>query len=155
MPGCLRVVLWFIGGFIVIAVAATIFDRVTGPLPGARHPDQFIPADESAAAGRAAAAANNVKLLKFSWRKGGFGTVMIGTFTIANENEFAVKDIPVACKLTAPSGTVLGVAAATIYERFAPHSRKTISELNMGSPIAIDFSQAAGASCELGPFGRD
>lgn len=103
---------------------------------------------------RGIAAGRKVNLTNFDWRKGGFGTVMIATFTISNENDFAIKDLYVACELTAPSGTKIGYAAATLYERVPAHGRKTVREVNMGSGISRDFNQAATASCKLGPFDK-
>jgi hypothetical protein len=116
------------------------------PRPGSR--DQFIPAGKTAEQATQA----KVSLIKFGWRKGGFDTVMIASFTIDNANDVAIKDILVTCELTAHSGTAVGVTAATIYERIPAHARKTIREVNMGSGVSIAFSQAATASCKLASF---
>jgi len=145
MRGCLLVVLWLIGGFVVIAIVATVADRMTGP-----PPQQTA----KAAAAESEAAGHKVSLVDYSWRKGGFNTVMIATFTIANGNDFAIKDLYVACELSARSGTTIGVTAVTIYDTVPARGRKTFREINMGSGITLDFNQAASASCKLGPFKR-
>jgi hypothetical protein len=146
MRGCLFALLWIVGGFIVIAVAATIYDRMTPPLvgqpPGVGAEAPLI------------AAQRNVALLDFAWRKGGFETVMIATFTIKNDNDFAIKDMYVGCVLSARSGTTLGAASTTIYDTVPAHSRRTFREINLGAPVAIDFGQASAASCKLGQFAR-
>jgi len=100
-------------------------------------------------------APGSVKLQSYSWRKGGFGTVILGTFTIENRNDFAIKDIDVVCQLTGQSGTVVGYTASTIYETVAAHSHKTVRELNMGSGVSVDFNQAAAAYCKLGAMSRN
>src|SRR5436190_1406651 len=58
-----------------------------------------------------------VSLKTFRWKKGGFDSVMIASFTIQNNNEYAVKDIDVGCRLLANSGTEIDSARQTIYER--------------------------------------
>lgn len=43
----------------------------------------------------------------FRWEKGGFGAVMVATFAIYNDNEFAVKDVEVTCVHSTPGGTLI------------------------------------------------
>jgi hypothetical protein len=147
MPGCLQVVFWIIGVFVAIAVIATVADRMTGPPPGVVP---LVGGESSEAA-----LVQKPRLVDFGWSKGGFGAVMIARFTIANDNDFPIKDIAVACTLSARSGTTIGMAATTIYDKLPAHGRRVFREVNMGFPLSVDFGQAANASCELGKFARD
>src|SRR5258707_444565 len=49
----------------------------------------------------------NMKLDKFSWSDSGFGLIMTASFTVANNNKFAVKDIEISCVTRGESGTLL------------------------------------------------
>jgi hypothetical protein len=95
-----------------------------------------------------------VSLAKFDWRKGGFGTVVVATFWIKNNEAFPVKDVDVACELFGKSGTVLGAVASTIYQTIPPHSQRVIRDLNMGSGVVLDMNQAASANCKIGAMSR-
>jgi hypothetical protein len=86
-----------------------------------------------------------VELSKFSWKKGGFDTVMLANFTLASTLPFDVTDIVVSCSVSADSGTVLGRPQTTIYKRIAAGSKIRISELSLG----FIHSQASSASCEV------
>lgn len=88
---------------------------------------------------------SKVSITKFSWSKGGFDTVMEGTFTIRNDNSFAVKDMRMKCDLSAKSGTALDSVEETIYEIVSANSSKTFREVNMG----FVRSQTASATCEI------
>jgi hypothetical protein len=127
-------------------VLAGILSEREHPAPSATDPG-----GEAAAAIRAG---QNVHLAKYSWYKGGFGTV-IASFATENSNDYAIKYIDVVCQLTAPSGTAIGYTATTIYDRVPAHGRKIVREINMGSGVTADFNQAAGATCKLGKFSRD
>src|SRR4051794_38989162 len=85
-----------------------------------------IPPDKSPAANEAARRrwaesdrleqVRNIKLEKWSWKKGGFDNVMIGTFTIQNTNDFGVKDVLISCEHFAPSGTLIDRSTKTVYQ---------------------------------------
>jgi hypothetical protein len=89
-----------------------------------------------------------------SWRNGGFDTIMIFTVTIENREDFAVKDIDIACAIIFKSRTRIGVTANTVYDTVPAHGRLIVTELNMGSGITIDFNQADRAFCKLGAISR-
>ena len=90
----------------------------------------------------------NVKILKWSWKKGGFNNVMIGTFTIQNTNEFGVKDIVISCKHFAPSGTLIDTNTKTVYQAIKSKASLTIKDFNMG----LLHTQAAESSCSVKDF---
>jgi len=86
-----------------------------------------------------------VFVVDFSWEKGGFGSVMLASFTLKNELPWPVKDITVACTLTAPSGTLVSTSLATVYERIDAKQSKHLTEVNMG----FIHSQSSRASCQV------
>jgi DNA-binding transcriptional regulator YdaS (Cro superfamily) len=59
-------------------------------------------------------ALNRIKL-DWTWRKGGFGTVAVATFTVVNGNDFAIKDLAITCRFEGNSGTEIGRGSATLY----------------------------------------
>jgi len=71
-------------------------------------------------------------LEKFSWRRAGFGSVMIANFTIENRNDFAVRDIVVRCSFDAASGTQIGQTRETIYQRFPARKRTAVKDFSFG-----------------------
>src|SRR5215203_3571012 len=81
----------------------------------------------------------------FSWSKGGFGTVMIAHFSLKNSLPWAVKDIRLQCKSSAPSGTELDRAGQVVYERIEAGKTKKVTGMNMG----LVHSQAARAGCTV------
>jgi len=131
----------------VIVIAGAIVFAFVAVLASALKPEQR--ADTPASVQD-----HKLKLVNFDWRKGGFGTVMIATLTIENLNAFPVKDIAVACQLTARSGTAIGYTAATIYDVVPARAKKIFRELNMGSGVSADFNQAEAASCKLGGYSQ-
>lgn len=89
--------------------------------------------------------ADHVKLDGFSWEKGGFGVVLVASFHLKNGLPVAVKDIDVTCEVAAASGTVLGSASKTLYQRIPAKGAKRIQDFDVG----FINSQAARASCRV------
>lgn len=87
--------------------------------------------------------ATAMSVKNFSWKKGGFGSVAIMDLTIANENNFAIKDVTVRCRLFASSGTELSTVVGTIYQIIQPKSTKTFADVNMG----LIHSQSSRSNC--------
>jgi len=83
--------------------------------------------------------------LDFTWRKDGFGSVMIADFTVHNNGLHDVKDVEVKCIHSAPSGTVIDSNTQTLYDLFKAKSTRQIRDFNMG----FIHSQAAITRCEI------
>jgi hypothetical protein len=77
-------------------------------------------------------AALNIEIVDFTWHKGGFDNVMVGTFTIENKNPFPVKDVTITCVMKAPSETILNEVRNTIYQIFEPDKRMVVRDFNIG-----------------------
>lgn len=90
-------------------------------------------------------ALQNVELVSFDWRKGGFENVMLADFTIKNGNDFPVKDITITCTHSGNSGTEIDRNTKTIYEIVKPRKKRTFHEVNMG----FIHSQATQSRCKV------
>lgn len=86
-----------------------------------------------------------VVISKMSWRKGGFGAVMLLNGSIVNLSNYDVKDITIGCAHFAGSGTQLGTLSKTLYEAVPARGTKPFRELGMG----FIHSQAARANCQV------
>jgi len=79
------------------------------------------------------AAVNGLKISSQSWRRGGLGSNALVSFTLRNDNPYAVKDIEIACSFTRQDGSHL-----TDRKRIIPDavvntkSRKSFSQLHIG-----------------------
>ena len=49
---------------------------------------------------------SGLKIISQSWRRGGLGSKALVTFTLRNANDYAVKDIEIACKLPAATAAI-------------------------------------------------
>lgn len=78
-------------------------------------------------------------------RRGGFGTVMQASFTINNQNGFAIKDVVVFCEARGNSGTVIQSFDKTLYEAVPARRTLTVRNVNLG----IINEQVASYSCEV------
>jgi hypothetical protein len=90
----------------------------------------------------------NIRIGGFSWRTDGFGSVMIATFVIYNDNPGPIKDVVVTCVHAANSGTVIDSNKRTLYERIDPKSYFSVRDMNMG----FINSKAARSSCKATDF---
>jgi len=78
-------------------------------------------------------AVNGLKISSQSWRRGGLGSNALITFTLRNENDYAVKDIEIACTFSRRDGSHL-----TDRDRLIPDavvnmkSRKTFARVHIG-----------------------
>jgi hypothetical protein len=80
-----------------------------------------------------------------SWRREGFGAVMVLDVTVSNAAPFPIKDFEVRCIHQGPSGTDIDSNTQTVYEIVPPNGHKRVREVNMG----FIHSQVATSSCEI------
>jgi len=90
----------------------------------------------------------NIRIGGFSWRHDGFGSVMIATFVIYNDNPGPIKDVVVTCVHAANSGTVIDSNRRTVYELIDPKSYFSVRDMNMG----FINSQAERSNCKATNF---
>jgi hypothetical protein len=91
------------------------------------------------------AALANASIVKFTWHKAAFDTVMDANFTVRNNNDFPVKDLEITCEHSASSGTVIDHNTRTIYQVVPPHSIQSFRNFDMG----FIHSQAASSGCVI------
>jgi hypothetical protein len=76
---------------------------------------------------------NGLKISSQAWRRGGLGSNALITFTLRNDNPYAVKDIEIACAFSRQDGSHL-----TDRKRLIPDilvnmkSRKTFAQVHIG-----------------------
>jgi len=79
------------------------------------------------------AAVNALKISSQSWRRGGLGSNALISFTLRNDNPYAVKDIEIACTFTRQDGSHLTERKRIIPDAVVnTKSRKTFSQVHIG-----------------------
>ena len=78
-------------------------------------------------------AVNGLKISSQSWRRGGLGSNALVTFTLRNDNNYAVRDIEIACAFSRQDGSHLTdrkrvIPAAVVNTK----SRKTFAQMHIG-----------------------
>jgi hypothetical protein len=78
-------------------------------------------------------AVNGLKISSQSWRRGGLGSKAMVTFTLHNGNDYAVKDIEIACSFHRQDGSHLTDRRRVIPDAVVDmKSRKTFARVNIG-----------------------
>ena len=119
----------------------------TTTMPSAAVPQQSATLETTPAASPGAAptepsAVDGLKISSQSWRRGGLGSNALVTFTLRNDNNYAVKDIEIACAFSRQDGSHL-----TDRKRVVPNavvgmkSRKTFTRIHIGF-VNIDANKA-------------
>ena len=75
---------------------------------------------------------DGLKISSQSWRRGGLGSKALITFTLRNGNDYAVKDIEIACSFARRNGSHLTDRKRVIGEAVDMKSRKTFSRVHVG-----------------------
>jgi hypothetical protein len=120
--------------------------RDAAPTPA---PDPASPAPPAASADQSAVPAppveasplDGLKISSQSWRRGGLGSKALVTFTLRNNNDYAVKDIEIACAFNRRDGSHLTDRTRLIRDTVDMKSRKTFARMHIGF-VNIDASQA-------------
>lgn len=73
-----------------------------------------------------------VTLKKIAWNSYNFRGLLRIDVVIKNDLSWPIKDLTLTCTMIAPSGTLLGQATRTIYEKIETKSEKSISNFDMG-----------------------
>jgi hypothetical protein len=75
---------------------------------------------------------DGLKISSQSWRRGGLGSKALVTFTLRNGNEYAVKDIEIACAFTRRDGRHLTDRKRLISDIVEMKSRKIFAKMHVG-----------------------
>jgi hypothetical protein len=84
---------------------------------------------------------DGLKISSQSWRRGGLGSNALVTFTLRNGNDYAVKDIEIACAFNRRDGSHLTDRTRVIRDTVNMKSRKTFARMHIGY-VNINASQA-------------
>lgn len=75
---------------------------------------------------------DGLKITSQSWRRGGLGSKALVTFTLSNANDFAVKDIEIACSFARRDGSHLTDRRRVIPDTVNMKSRKRYAGMLVG-----------------------
>ena len=75
---------------------------------------------------------DGLKIVSQSWRRGGLGSKALVTFTLRNANDYAVKDIEIACTFTRRDGSHLTDRRRIIPDTLNMKSRKRYAGMLVG-----------------------
>jgi hypothetical protein len=79
-----------------------------------------------------AAPVDGLKISSQSWRRGGLGSKALITFTLRNDNDYAVGDIGLRCAFSRADGSPVTERRQTIRDTVKMKSRKTYSRMHVG-----------------------
>jgi hypothetical protein len=79
-----------------------------------------------------AASVNGLRISSQSWRRGGLGSKALVTFTLRNDNDYAVGDIGLLCAFTRADGSPVTERRPTIRDTVKMKSRKTFARFHVG-----------------------
>jgi len=130
-----------IAGALTWVMWPTLSDAEDKPasVQSAVQPSEETPAltPATAAAPDAAQAApvsplDGLRISSQSWRRGGLGSRALITFTLRNANDYAVKDIEIACAFVRRDGSHLTDRKRVLGEAVEMKSRKTFTRVHVG-----------------------
>jgi hypothetical protein len=101
------------------------------PAQSADPAHSAVPFD-SAAAPEEAAALDGLKISSQSWRRGGLGSKALVTFTLRNDNDYAVGDIGLLCSFSRADGSPVTERRQTIRDTVKMKSRRTFTRVHVG-----------------------
>jgi hypothetical protein len=122
-----------------VATTASIQSSPLSDTDPALSAPQF---DTAPAAGPPEAApVNGLKISSQSWRRGGLGSKALVTYTLRNDNDYAVGDIGLLCSFARADGSPVTERRPTIRDTVKMKSRKTFARMHVGF-INVNASRA-------------
>jgi hypothetical protein len=120
---------------------ATTASIEPSPLSGTDPALTASQASAPAAGPPQAAAVSGLRISSQSWRRGGLGSKALVTFTLRNDNDYAVGDIGLLCAFTRADGSPVTERRQTIRDTVKMKSRKTFARMHVGF-INVNASRA-------------
>ncbi|AWM04744.1 hypothetical protein [Bradyrhizobium amphicarpaeae] len=80
-----------------------------------------------------------------TWRRGGLGSKALLTFTLRNDNDYAVKDVEIVCAFARRDGSHLTDRSRVLADPVSMRSRKTFARI----PVGFVNVNADQAKCSL------
>jgi len=84
---------------------------------------------------------DGLRISSQSWRRGGLGSKALVTFTLRNDNDYAVKDIEIFCSFARRDGIHLTDRRRVIHDTVNMKSRRTFARMHVGF-VNINADQA-------------
>ena len=111
------------------------------PLANAAAAVSPVSEDQAAARSPAMADLGRVRISSQTWRRGGLGSRALVTFTLRNDNDYAVKDLEIVCAFTRRDGSHLTDRSRVLADTVTMKSRKTFARIAVGF-INVNADQA-------------
>ena len=99
----------------------------------------------SEAQASAAAELGRIRISSQTWRRGGLGSKALVTFTLRNDNDYAVKDVEILCAFARRDGSHLTDRNRVLADPVSMKSRKTFARI----PVGFVNVNADQAKCSL------
>jgi hypothetical protein len=103
------------------------------------------PTPASEAQARATAELDRLRISSQTWRRGGLGSKALVTFTLRNDNDYAVKDVEIVCAFARRDGSHLTDRSRVLADTVGMKSRKTFARV----PVGFVNVNADQAKCSL------
>lgn len=107
--------------------------------------DPAPPTTASDTSAAEAAGLDRMKISSQTWRRGGLGSKALVTFTVRNDNDYAVKDVEIVCAFTRRDGSHLTDRIRVLADTVGMKSRKTFARV----PVGFVNVNADQATCSL------
>ncbi|BBO07022.1 MULTISPECIES: hypothetical protein [Bradyrhizobium] len=116
---------------------------VVEPAPPGDTAVAASPVSEAQAPAKSPAAAelDRLRISSQTWRRGGLGSRALVTFTLRNDNDYAVKDVEIVCAFTRRDGSHLTNRSRVLADPVSMKSRKTFAHIPVGF-INVNADQA-------------
>lgn len=88
---------------------------------------------------------DRLRISSQTWRRGGLGSKALVTFTMRNDNDYAVKDVEIVCAFTRRDGSHLTDRSRVLADPVSMKSRKTFVRI----PVGFVNVNADQAKCSL------
>lgn len=107
--------------------------------------DPAPPTTASDTSAAEAAGLDRMKISSQTWRRGGLGSKALVTFTVRNDNDYAVKDVEIVCAFMRRDGSHLTDRSRVLADIVSMKSRKTFARV----PVGFVNVNADQATCSL------
>jgi hypothetical protein len=104
-------------------------------------PGEAAAATPPIAKAQASAELDRLKISSQTWRRGGLGSKALVTFTLRNDNDYAVRDVEIVCAFARRDGSHLTDRSRVLAETVTMKSRKTFARVPVGF-INVNADQA-------------
>jgi hypothetical protein len=88
---------------------------------------------------------DRLRISSQTWRRGGLGSKALVTFTVRNDNDYAVKDVEIVCAFARRDGSHLTDRSRVLADTVGMKSRKTFARV----PVGFVNVNADQAKCSL------